>query len=287
MTYSKECMSTIPDSGPEKSPEQHPLLSRRAEREIRTSRLLDQYRDSSPEDTATRDKIKAVFEAMFEQAEQTEPDTGFYNKKGLAAELPRLIELAERTGKPLSILFLDGYKVKRVNEKINYDAGTQVILTMAHAISASTRKSDVQARINPEDIASESTPEEDLATRPGGDEFVVILFGSDQFQAAEVAERIQKKISEIAPDEIPFYKETFKEDFTVRAGLVQYDSSVDKNYIQFLRRADEALNAAKKEPIPGMICVSNYIPDSGVNKITSLKGLHMQFPGLSAQEVVK
>lgn len=287
MAYSKECMGTIPGNGPEIPLEPQPVLSRKAEREKKTLKLLNEYRDSSPEDIATRNRIKAVFEAMFEQAEQTEPDTGFYNKKGLAAELPRLMDLAGRTGKPLSILFLDGYKVKRVNEQINYDAGTQVILTMANAISASTRKSDVQARINPEDITNESTPEEDLATRPGGDEFAVILFGSDQFQAAGVAERIQKKIAEIAPDEIPFYKDTFNEDFTVRAGLVQYDPSIDKDHTQFLRRADEALNAAKKEPVPGMICVSNYIPDSGVNEITPLKGLQMQFSGLATQEVVK
>lgn len=261
--------------------EQAPTFSRKTERLNVVSGLLEEYRNASSEDTETRNRIIDHFEAMFEQAEQTEPDTGFYNKKGLAAELPRLMDLAGRSGKPLSILFLDGYKVKRVNEQINYDAGTQVILTMANAISASTRKSDVQARINPEDITTELTPEEDLATRPGGDEFVVILFGSDQFQAAAVAERIQKKIAEIAPKEIPFYRDTFNEDFTVRAGLVQYDPSVDKDYTQFLRRADEALNTAKKEPIPGMICVSNYIPDSGVNEITPLKGLQMQFSGLS------
>ncbi len=273
-------MATTPGNGPETTPAQLPIPNRKIERQNRALKLLDQYRNSSPDDTVTRDRIKDLFETMFEQAEQTDPDTEFYNKKGLAAELPRLMDLATRSGKPLSIIFLDGYKLKRVNEQINYDAGTQVILTMANAIKGVTRKSDVQARINPEDIDLESTAEEDVATRPGGDEFVVILFGSDQFQAAEVIQRIQRKIAEIAPGEIPFYQNTFGEDFTVRAGLVQYNPAIDKDHTQFLRRADEALNAAKKEPKPGTICVSNYNPNSGTNEITVLEGLQIQFSGL-------
>ncbi len=274
-------MSTTPGTGPE-TPSEQPPTSRKTERQQSILNLLEQYRNTPVEDTDTRSEIANAFEAMLEQAEQTDPDTEFYNKKGLAVELPRLMELATRSRKPLSILFLDGYKLKRVNEQINYDAGTQVILTMANAIKAVTRRSDVQARINPEDIDLESAPEEKVATRPGGDEFVVILFGSDQFQTAEIIERIQRKIAEIAPQEIPFYKSTFNEDFTVRAGLVQYNPDIDKNHTQFLRRADEALKAAKKEPIPSIICVSNYNPDSETNEITVLRGLQMQFSGLKS-----
>lgn len=277
MSYCEREMAETPVEGEHEAP---PIPSRKDERRNRVAALLEEYRNTPPEDNAGRDRIADVFEAMLEQAEQTDPDTEFYNKKGLATELPRLMDLATRSGKALSIAFIDGRKVKRVNEEISYDAGTQVILTTANAVRAGTRKSDVQARINPEDITDDSTPEQDIATRPGGDEFVVILFGSNKFQAAEVVQRIQLKLAEIAPKEIPFYKATFDEDYTVRAGIVEYNPEIDKNHTQFLRRADEVLNAAKKEPIPGMICIGDYNPATKQNEVTALKGLQIQFPGI-------
>lgn len=264
----------------EKEQELSPIPTKKAERRKRVAGLLEEYRGLPSEDIKGKEKIADLFEAMLEQAEQTDPDTEFYNKKGLAAELPRLMDLSIRSGKPLTIGFMDGYRLKRVNEKISYDAGTQVILTTANAIRASTRKSDVQVRINPDDITAESNPEEDIATRPGGDEFVVIFFGSNKFQAAEIVQRIQRKLSEIAPKEIPFYRATFGEDYTVRAGVVEYDPNIDKDSTRLLKRADECLNIAKKEPIPGMICIGNYNPETKVNEVISLKGLQMQFSGL-------
>ena len=260
-----------------KKPGESTEPSKEVERRKRLEELFETYRNSAPEDQQQRNIAVSTVEDMIYQAEITEPDTGFYNKKGLAEELPRLMALAEQTGIPLSILYFDGRRLKEVNNKLSFEKGDLVIDTMAKAIRQTTRKSDIQARINPYEETTELQPQH-IATRPGGDEFVVILVGNDQYQAVSVARRIQDHIQEIAPQLIPFYQEAFGEEFTARVGIAQYDPAIDKDYKTFLDRGDQAIKLAKEQKIPDNICVNQYNPETKTSQILPMKGLQLILP---------
>lgn len=252
------------------------LPEKRAERRQTVKTLLESYRNSAPEDHQQRENIELTVEDMIYQAEITDPDTEFYNKKGLAEELPRLMELAKRTGASLSILFFDGRRLKRVNEELSFEKGNLVIQTMAEAIKQTTRKSDIPARINPYEETAKQP--QHIATRPGGDEFVIILFDINQYQAVNVARRVQDRIQEISPELIPFYEEAFGEDFTARVGIAQYDPEIDKDYKTFLNRADQAIKLAKEQKIPDNICVNQYNPETKTSEILPMKGPQLILP---------
>lgn len=269
-------MTELKDSSEARSPKE-PALPKRIERRQAMTSLFEAYRNSPPENQELRDELILKAEDMVYQAEITDPDTEFYNKKGLAEELPRLMELAERTKVPLSILFFDGRRLKRVNNELSFEKGDLVIQTMAEAIKQTTRKSDVQARINPYEETVEAQPQH-IATRPGGDEFVVILFGNNQYQAVNVARRIQDRIQEISPELIPFYKEAFGEEFTARVSVVQYDPTIDKDHKTFLDRGDQAVKLAKEQKIPDNICVNQYNPETKTSQILPMKGPQLILP---------
>lgn len=273
MMYSKEV--TIPGGGAESEQVLLALPNKRLERQQKITDLLNQLPDD-PNDSKTKNRLLITFDEMIEEAEATDPDTGFYNKKGLAKEMYRLMDLANRSKTPLSILFIDGRQVKRINERVNYESGTRAILAMADAIEKSTRPSDIPARI----IATDDTAatQQDVLSRPGGDEFVVLLYGTSDYGAAAVGHRIQSKLEELAPKQIPFYQDTFGEPFTVRVGIAQYDPSIDKSSAMLLSRADEAVKSAKSEHIPDVICVNRYDPKTKTGEIFVLHGSQMAFP---------
>ncbi|GEM_PF-3847178 len=269
-------MAELTGESEAKNPGEPTLPSKRVERRQAMTSLFETYRNSAPEDQNLRNEIILQAEDMIYQAEITDPDTEFYNKKGLAEELPRLMELANRTGESLSILFFDGRRLRRVNNELSFEKGDLVIQTIAEAIKQTTRKSDIQARINPyEETASQP---QHIATRPGGDEFVIILFGTNQYLAVNIARRIQDRIQEISPELIPFYKKTFGEEFTARVGIAQYDPEIDKDYKTFLDRADQAVKLAKEQKIPDNICVNQYNPKTKTSEILPMKGSQMILP---------
>lgn len=269
-------MAELTGESEAKNPEEPTLPEKRAERRQAVKTLLAAYRNSAPEDHQLRDNIELAVEDMIYQAEITDPDTGFYNKKGLSEELPRLMELAKRTGASLSLLFFDGRRLKRVNEELSFEKGNLVIQTMAEAIKQTTRKSDIPARINPYEETAKQP--QHIATRPGGDEFVIILFDINQYQAVNVARRTQDRIQGISPKLIPFYEEAFGEEFTARVGIAQYDPEIDTDYKTFLDRADQAVKSAKVQRIPDNICVNQYDPETKTSKIIPMKGSQLILP---------
>ena len=79
----------------------------------------------------------------------------------------------------------------------------------------------------------------DVIARVGGEEFVVLLDQTDREQSVQAAERLRLGVSDqvmkIGSHSIPM---------TVSIGLATLESG-DKNFNDLLRRADQALYAAK------------------------------------------
>ena len=116
-------------------------------------------------------RLKAAHEAAEARA-LTDPLTGLANRRALGAELARDCALAARGGAPFALLHLDLDFFKTVNDTFGHAAGDAVLVEAARRLSAETRAGDTVARV-------------------GGDEFVLILRGeADGDAAARTAERI-------------------------------------------------------------------------------------------------
>jgi len=105
----------------------------------------------------------------------TDDLTGLYNSRYLNLVLRRESKRASRSGRPLSLLFLDLDGFKQVNDTHGHLAGSKALVEAAAIIRGSARETDVAARF-------------------GGDEFSVVLPDTGREGAVSVAERIRDRI---------------------------------------------------------------------------------------------
>ena len=105
----------------------------------------------------------------------TDDLTRLYNTRYLNLVLRRETKRASRSGRPLSLLFLDLDGFKRVNDTHGHLAGSKALVEAAAIIRSCARETDVVARF-------------------GGDEFSLILPDTGGEGAVSVAARIRERI---------------------------------------------------------------------------------------------
>ncbi|PMS20046.1 hypothetical protein C0Z18_11545 [Trinickia dabaoshanensis] len=127
----------------------------------------------------------------------------------------RILLRAERVAQPFSVLYIDADHFKAVNDRFGHDAGDRALQLIAQHIQHSMRPSDVAGRF-------------------GGEEFVVLLPGTDQHDAARVAERLRRRIEDWRQFEVAL---------TISVGVAQHvrGEAIER----VIRRADTALLDAK------------------------------------------
>jgi diguanylate cyclase (GGDEF)-like protein len=125
---------------------------------------------------------------------------------------------AERSGKPLSVAYIDVDDFKTVNDRLGHQAGDALLVSVALTLQESVRTFDCIARL-------------------GGDEFIVLMPEIDQEGARVVVERIRRMLDEI-----------FREGHwssTLSVGLVTF-VSVPASIDEIIKAADDLMYSAKK-----------------------------------------
>ena len=105
----------------------------------------------------------------------TDDLTQLYNSRYLNQVLRREAKRASRSGRPLSLLFLDLDGFKGVNDTHGHQAGSRALMEAAAVIRKCARETDVVARF-------------------GGDEFAIILPDTGSEGAAAVGDRVRERL---------------------------------------------------------------------------------------------
>ena len=186
----------------------------RQELMARVSTQLRRYRYTERLRTSVRASIEMAV---------TDPLTGLYNRRYLESHLTHVIHNAVNRGRDIAVLMLDIDFFKSVNDTYGHDAGDRVLQEMAGRIRTSIRSSD-------------------LACRTGGEEFVVVLTGTDIHTAERVGERVRKMVASKPFLAAPGCHLTI----TISMGVSGL-GGVDDGLEDLLKRADQALYRAKRE----------------------------------------
>ena len=147
--------------------------------------------------------------------------TGLLNRRGFEEYGSRAFAVARRTGQPMSVIMTDIDRFKYINDKFGHAAGDMALAHFARLFSESRRQEDVAARV-------------------GGEEFALLLPGTDLRDAMAIADQLCAKIGS-TPLDTTVVGLPMTSSFGV-AAISKKDKSLD----DILLRADRALYRSKR-----------------------------------------
>ncbi|MBT8142425.1 MAG: GGDEF domain-containing protein [Gammaproteobacteria bacterium] len=151
----------------------------------------------------------------------TDPLTGLDNRRVLEVRLSQEISRALRESTVTSVAYLDIDHFKKLNDKFGHAAGDQALKVFADSL-----KSHMRA--------------EDIISRWGGEEFVIVFPNTDKHKAKQLIERIQDALKQ-APISFPKGKATLE----FSAGIAQF-SDDGMHQAELIHKADNCLKLAKE-----------------------------------------
>jgi diguanylate cyclase (GGDEF)-like protein len=149
--------------------------------------------------------------------------TGVYNRQFLDRQLPVEIERAMRSGSALSMLVIDVDDFKRINDELGHKKGDEALVAITDLIRRNLRKVDMPFRY-------------------GGEEIVILLPGTPEFEALHTAERLRRVVSQYRG-----FKDALGKvrDLSVSVGVAVYPDTA-RGGEQLFSQADEAMYRAKQ-----------------------------------------
>jgi len=147
--------------------------------------------------------------------------TGLHNRRHMDNLLPELCAEARRTGQPLTLALLDADHFKSVNDRWGHDFGDECLKHIANVLSRHVKRP------------------RDVAIRFGGEEFALLLPGTEASGAMGLCQRILEDMEQSTMT-TPNGEST---RITMSAGSATLQPGEDEKGL--FRRADQALYTAK------------------------------------------
>lgn len=152
----------------------------------------------------------------------TDALTGVLNRRQFDADLARETSYTARHKTPLALVLVDIDGLKQINDELGHPAGDRAIVWTAQELCDVMRRSDRVFRL-------------------GGDEFGVLLRGSNRASAFRAAERL---VNAQAARPLSFGEQVSRA-VPVSAGVAAADEANGYDVEQLFERADRALYVAK------------------------------------------
>jgi diguanylate cyclase len=183
----------------------------------KSSRLSQHLEQSNAE----IQKLQSELEEIRQEA-NTDALTGLYNRKALTSRLDQMLNKANGSAQPLSILMLDIDHFKRFNDNFGHLIGDEVIRRVAATLKKLTHADAIAARY-------------------GGEEFTMVMPNASIDQAVEVGKSVNDAVAKL----VLMRRKTRERlpSITVSVGVASMRQGEEQD--DLLERADQALYHAK------------------------------------------
>lgn len=147
--------------------------------------------------------------------------TGLPNRLLVRSRFDQALELAQRSGENVALLFLDLDHFKTVNDSLGHGAGDALIIEVGRRLRQAVRASDT-------------------VSRQGGDEFLIVAAGQpDQISVATLAAKVVNALA------APFQINGVEISSTCSVGVAIYPEN-GRDFEALLKHADMAMYRAKE-----------------------------------------
>jgi len=161
--------------------------------------------------------------------------TGIYNRRYMEDNLSRIVKSLSRAQGTLSVMMVDVDFFKNYNDTYGHGVGDDCLKAIAFALSKTVERAD------------------DFVARYGGEEFVVVLPYTDEAGAELTAVKLLESVRVLR---IPHEQSDTADHVTISIGVTTVRVDHSHHYMEYIKRADEALYVSKQ---------------TGRNKYTCLK----------------
>jgi len=148
--------------------------------------------------------------------------TGLNNRRGFLALSEHHVKLANRSGMPFLVAFVDLDGLKKINDAFGHQEGNRALVEAANVLRDSCRRSDILSRI-------------------GGDEFAILIADVDKNCADVVLRRIQRKLDSCNANAGRRYA------LSLSVGIVVANVAEHADLEQLLHQADALMYAQKQK----------------------------------------
>ncbi|MHB1000937.1 MAG: sensor domain-containing diguanylate cyclase [Armatimonadota bacterium] len=163
-----------------------------------------------------------IREQHYQELASIDTLTGLYNAGYFRQQISSIIQRSELLNIPLSLIMMDADNFKTINDSYGHLVGDKILAMIGKDIQASVRHSDFPCRY-------------------GGEEFAILLPGSNTSDALDVAERIRTALRSHV--KIPILDKEV--EITLSIGVAVHNPGENAN--EFLSKADQMLYTAKKQ----------------------------------------
>lgn len=151
----------------------------------------------------------------------TDELTGLYNRRGFFTLAEQELKMATRKKKRIYLIYADMDNLKEINDSFGHLVGDSMLIEAAKFLRGTVRQSDIVARI-------------------GGDEFIVVLVGTNGSDGESVASRLQKNLDIHNREKINDHK------LSISFGFACYDPEFPSSIVELLNHADKSMYQHKK-----------------------------------------
>jgi hemerythrin len=177
---------------------------------------------------AERTRDLAIANRQLEEIASTDVLTGLPNRRQAMRRLEQAWKESDKEGIPLACMMVDADGFKQINDNFGHDAGDEVLRQLSRELRHSVRTDDVVSRL-------------------GGDEFLVICPGTPQDGAVRLAEKLRLAIAALR---VPAGSGEWRGSISIGVAVRKVGMSIIE---ELIKAADEGVYAAKKN---GRNCVA-------------------------------
>ena len=147
--------------------------------------------------------------------------TGLHNRRGFVALAGHYVKIANRSGTPFLIAFIDLDGLKQINDTFGHQEGNRALVEAASVLKDACRQSDILARL-------------------GGDEFAILVTDVVEDCTDVLHRRIQQKLDSCNRNPGRGYPLSFS------VGMVRANTTEPADLDQLLHQADGLMYAQKQ-----------------------------------------